>query len=334
MCDILFHIQKISRFERLCYDKDYCYSETKAMKHYQLISFSFALCIIAGMTLDAWAHVHGATDNTFFTPWHAILYSGLFGSVAWYGYLTQRQIAPQAAHRLGLGMGPLVALFGMADLLWHSWFGFEANIQAQLSPPHIALAVILALLVSIPSRQHNQQGYLTWLGAIAGSMAAVVILTLLMFVSPITAVYAELYSGDTVVGLGVSGFLIFVSTWLIVFQWMRRHNAPFGAFTVASGVLGVSQAISKGEWRFVALLIFVGLIAELVGRKTGPTSRVATMLWPGSFALGYFLLLKYTSTLAWGPSVWGGVVVMAVAIGFGIATFAEPTTQLTREERI
>jgi hypothetical protein len=37
------------------------------MKHYHGISFGFALCIIAGMTLDAWAHVHGATDNTFFT---------------------------------------------------------------------------------------------------------------------------------------------------------------------------------------------------------------------------------------------------------------------------
>jgi hypothetical protein len=304
------------------------------MKHYHGISFGFALCIIAGMTLDAWAHVHGATDNTFFTPWHAILYTGLFGSVAWYGYLTYRQVAPLAAHRLGLSMGPLVALFGLADLLWHSWFGFEQDLQAQLSPPHIALAVVLALLVSIPSRQRNSHGQLTWWGALAGSMAAVVILTLLMFVSPITAVYAELYSGDTVVGLGVTGFLLFVSTWLIVFQWMRRHDAPFGAFTVASGLLGVSQAISKGEWRFVALLLLVGVMTEWIGRKTGQASRVATMVWPGSFALGYFLLLKYTSTLAWGPSVWGGVVVMAVAIGFGMATFSEQTTPLTSEERI
>ena len=167
------------------------------MKHYHAISFGLALCIIAGMTLDAWAHVHGATDNTFFTPWHAILYTGLFGSVAWYGYLTYRQVAPLAAHRLGLSMGPLVALFGAADLIWHSVFGFEQDLQAQLSPPHIALAAVLAILVSIPSRQRNAHGQLTWLGAIAGSMAAVVMLTLLMFVSPLTAVYAELYSGDT-----------------------------------------------------------------------------------------------------------------------------------------
>lgn len=304
------------------------------MKHYHGISFGLALCIVAGMTLDAWAHVHGATDNTFFTPWHAILYTGLFGSVAWYGYLAYRRVAPLAAHRLGLSMGPLVALFGAADLVWHSVFGFEQDLQAQLSPPHIALAVVLAMLVSIPSRQRNIHGHLTWLGAIAGSMAAVVILTLLMFVSPLTAVYAELYSGDTVIGLGVSGFLLFISTWLIVFQWMRRHDAPFGAFTVASGILGVSQAISKGEWRFAALLLVIGLWAEWVSRKTGQASRIPALVWPASFALGYFLLLKYTSNLAWGPSVWGGVVVMAVAIGFGMATFAEQSVQMTYEERI
>ena len=303
------------------------------IKHYHVISFGLALCIITGMTLDAWAHVHGATDNTFFTPWHAILYTGLFGSVAWYGYLTYRRVEPLAAHRLGLSMGPLVALFGAADLIWHSMFGFERDLQAQLSPPHIALATVLAILVSVPSRQRNPHGHLTWLGAIAGSLAAVVTLTLLMFVSPLTAVYAELYSGDTVIGLGVSGFLLFITTWLIVFQWMRRTNAPYGAFTVASGMLGISQAISKGEWRFAALLITVGFWAEWVSRKTSQASRIPALVWPGSFALGYFLVLKYTSTLAWGPSVWGGVVVMAVAIGFGVATFGEQIVQITHEEQ-
>src|SRR5262245_5576109 len=31
---------------------------------------------IFGMFLDGWAHNHGRVDNTFFTPWHAVLYSG------------------------------------------------------------------------------------------------------------------------------------------------------------------------------------------------------------------------------------------------------------------
>src|SRR5258708_17223143 len=29
-----------------------------------------------GLYLDGWAHVHGHVDQSFFTPWHAVLYSG------------------------------------------------------------------------------------------------------------------------------------------------------------------------------------------------------------------------------------------------------------------
>src|SRR5438128_2736404 len=33
--------------------------------------------LVAGFYLDLWAHAHGRSDNTFFTPWHAVLYSML-----------------------------------------------------------------------------------------------------------------------------------------------------------------------------------------------------------------------------------------------------------------
>src|SRR5579863_6216254 len=31
---------------------------------------------LGGLFIDGWAHNHGFVDKTFFTPWHAILYSG------------------------------------------------------------------------------------------------------------------------------------------------------------------------------------------------------------------------------------------------------------------
>ena len=33
--------------------------------------------LIGGVYLDGWAHNHGKVDSSFFTPWHAVLYSGL-----------------------------------------------------------------------------------------------------------------------------------------------------------------------------------------------------------------------------------------------------------------
>lgn len=44
---------------------------------------------VGGVFVDGWAHAHGKVDQSFFTPWHAILYTGFFvnavffAGVAW-----------------------------------------------------------------------------------------------------------------------------------------------------------------------------------------------------------------------------------------------------------
>jgi hypothetical protein len=35
-----------------------------------------------GASLDLWAHVHRPELETFFTPWHAVLYAGFFAMAA------------------------------------------------------------------------------------------------------------------------------------------------------------------------------------------------------------------------------------------------------------
>src|SRR5260221_7991994 len=57
-------------------------SRTKALEGYPAgsLTFDWTLAILAallagGLYLDGWAHSHGRVDNSFFTPWHAVLYS-------------------------------------------------------------------------------------------------------------------------------------------------------------------------------------------------------------------------------------------------------------------
>src|SRR5713101_8782213 len=40
----------------------------------------FICWFLGGLFLDGWAHNHGLVDKTFFTPWHAVLYSGYFAN--------------------------------------------------------------------------------------------------------------------------------------------------------------------------------------------------------------------------------------------------------------
>lgn len=303
------------------------------MKHINGISFIFSGMIIAGMTLDGWAHAHGATDDTFFTPWHAVLYAGLIGSTVWYGWLLRRQQAPLRAHRLGFALLPIVVVCGIADFLWHTVFGIEIDISAQLSPPHIVLACVIATLVSLPSAQRHSNGDLTLWGAVSGGLAATMMLTLTQFMSPISAVYAEIYSGDTAIGLGVTGFLLFASVWMLVLLWMRRNHAPRGSFMIASLLLGVTQALISDDWRFVPLLVLSALICEYQFPTQYVPHRRPLYGWAITFSLGYFGLLNYWYTLAWKPSVWGGVVVMVIGLAYALSALQpERTAQLPRGE--
>src|SRR5215470_9421583 len=83
--------------------------------------------LVIGMYVDAWAH-HHLSIETFFTPWHALLYSGaaanfVFLSVAW---LNRRRSLP-AGYELSIAGSILFGIGGFADLIWHAIFGIERD---------------------------------------------------------------------------------------------------------------------------------------------------------------------------------------------------------------
>jgi hypothetical protein len=115
--------------------------------------------ILGGAYLDAWAHTHFPELETFFTPWHAVLYSGLLAATVVLGAtaLRGRPARPWGeALPPGYGLSALgVVLFavgGASDLLWHEVFGIEADVEALLSPTHLVLAVGTTLIGTGPLR--------------------------------------------------------------------------------------------------------------------------------------------------------------------------------------
>ena len=108
-----------------------------------------------GVYLDGWAHAHLDLQDNFFTPWHAVLYSGvtaaalLLGAVIvanhGRGYAWPQAVpAGQGLTLLGLG---LFGLGGFLDMLWHIRFGVESNIEALVSPTHLLLVVSNTLVI-------------------------------------------------------------------------------------------------------------------------------------------------------------------------------------------
>ena len=162
--------------------------------------------LVGGFYLDLWAHAHGRTDNTFFTPWHAVLYSmlaavGAFLSVTawrrWHRGAPWWESLP-AGYGLSLVGVALFALGGGADLIWHVLFGVEFSVDALLSPTHLVLACAGVLIVTGSLRsawRDPARGTRQWPARIPAVLSLGLVLSIFtgftQFVHPLVDPWAE-----------------------------------------------------------------------------------------------------------------------------------------------
>jgi Tol biopolymer transport system component len=119
-----------------------------------------SMWLIGGFYVDLWAHRHGRVDDTFLTPWHALLYAGAATFGLTLGVIFARNVRRGVPLRRALPRPYLVSLLGALafvvtggfDLLWHSLVGFEVDVEALLSPAHLALAASGMLMLGGPVR--------------------------------------------------------------------------------------------------------------------------------------------------------------------------------------
>ncbi len=121
--------------------------------------------LMGGVIQDGWAHAHGMVDQSFLTPWHAILYSmmvvngivlGAFAIRNRVGGYPVRRALPYG-YMLALIGVVLFALAGVFDLWWHTLFGIETSIIGLISPSHLVLALSGMLVFSGPIRSIARQ---------------------------------------------------------------------------------------------------------------------------------------------------------------------------------
>jgi hypothetical protein len=170
-------------------------------------TLALSLWYFGGLVLDGWAHTHGVVEEAFFTPWHAIFYSGFTafaGFIVW--TLWRLADAPISFTPAGMktflsgmpkGYGPAVTgmvLFGIAgfgDMIWHALFGIEGGLDILLSTTHLMLAAGMAIAVMAPfwaSWHHPHEDEDTF----SGQLPAVISLGIMMSVMTFFTKYAHL----------------------------------------------------------------------------------------------------------------------------------------------
>ena len=291
----------------------------------------------AGLYLDGWAHTHVPEMETFFTPWHAVLYSG-FVVHACSLVTTELYRQPQrgairgrvpAGYGLGLIGAMLFAVGGLVDMLWHSLLGIEVDIEALLSPPHLLLLTAGTLMIATPLRaagfrRDEPVGSLRWLPAILSMFAATAAAAFFLeYLSPLLDAPVASDHGSAP-ALGVGEYLL--TTMLLVvpvlFAWARLGRVPPGmiiavglAVTVPVGVFNDFEYLAGQLWA-LAGAVFADVLLHVVGTRQPRLIpvlagvAVPALVWPL-----HLLGVEITVGIAWTVELWGGVIVLCGLAG-------------------
>lgn len=323
----------------------------------QAVGVFFALWMVIGLFLDGWAHDNNKPE-TFFTPWHGVLYSGFLAAAAAALVVAWRSRRPGVAwwaslprgHSLTLGALVVFAAGAFGDLVWHETLGFEVALEALLSPTHLVLLVAGLVALSAPLRaawmsSDDAPRSLREFAPTVLSLALLVALVgfFLLYLSPfvndaagarfdrVAAVphdHPSTEVGELQQILGVASIL--VTTVLLVVPihlLLRRWHPPLGTFTLLVGVV-VALFVGLDEFSQAGLLpagLIAGGAADVVVRRGWPA--LAGVAATVAMWLSYFGLYQLTvGTVAWSAELWAGTVTLAglVAAAIGLLTARLP----------
>lgn len=327
----------------------------------QLVAALFGLWMVVGLFLDGWAHDNQKPES-FFTPWHGVLYSGFAAAAAFALHRavrgrqpgrSWRQTMPRG-HGLSVAALAVFALGAAGDLVWHELLGVEVGLEALLSPTHLLLMASGIVALSAPVRA-------AWLEpdvaptfgkflpvALSTALLTALVAFFLSFFSPFSnnagGTAFDRFQGqqhthpsnsvaELQQTLGVSSILLMsvVLASAVAFL-LRRWRPPLGTFTILFGVLVLLFA---GTDEFAQPLVLVaglagGITADVMTRRAAPAAAVCgaavAVLWLGYFA-AYAL---HEGSVAWSAELWAGTVflgaLLATAIGVLVTSLPTPAS--------
>lgn len=317
----------------------------------------FSLWMVVGLFLDGWAHDNNRPES-FFTPWHAVLYSGFTAAAAYALHMAWRSRSDGPLHAtLPQGHGlTLVALglFGVgaaADLVWHEIFGIEVAVEALLSPTHLLLLTSGMIALSAPVRAAwGSREEPTTLRSFLPPVLSVALLTalvgfFLLYLSPFVNDAAgqgflrvaeaphdhpssdpeELTQLLGIASILVTTFLLAVPTHLL----LRRWAPPRGSFTVLYSVV-VMLFIGLDEFRQLPLVlagIGAGAVADAVSRRfpVGSAAAGTAALW-----ILYFAIYEVAEGgVAWAAELWVGTVFLSALLAGAVGLVAHPPSSVS-----
>ncbi len=315
---------------------------------------------VVGLFLDGWAHHHIPELESFFTPWHAVFYTG-FLAVA--GFLMATLVRNHAKgypwrHAMPPGyelsvLGVLIFMAGgLGDMVWHEIFGIESGVEALLSPTHLLLAVGMTLIINAPFRagwrrltdRHDPAP--SWVALLPQLLSLTFLWSgwsfFTQFAHPLVDTWAAAgYHPPSSRGvaflrtsLGITSFLLQTGLMMgLVLCTIRRWTLPLGSLTLVFGLNATFMSFMEDQYHLIPAAALAGLGADLLIRWLKPSIERAASLRLFAFAVPlmyytlYYVVLIGTRGLQWSVHVWTGSIVLSGIVGLLLSYLLIPPLQ-------
>jgi hypothetical protein len=301
-----------------------------------LVTLLLALWTLVGLLVDAYFHSTDPGLESFWTPWHALFYSGFTATAAWLGWMALKRNdgtgnwltwAPAGYSAALVGVA-VFAAGGIGDAIWHTIFGVESSIDALLSPTHLLLFVGLLAILSAPLRAAWLTSTDTADGPAPSFGSFIVPLASLVFTATLVAFMLSYAWAPSELWLAripfnpnetlLSAFLVsaVIITTLVMFVPLLvlrlRWRPPFGAGTFFLTFLTVAIAVGFDQDTLgVPAALIAGLTFDLLV-KVGAPPRLITAVPPLVMWTALFAVVAATDDgLNTAPEVWGGAIVLS-----------------------
>lgn len=323
-----------------------------------LVTELLGLWLLLAVFLDGWAHLNVPGLETFFTPWHAALYSGMVAAAAWTAVVIWRnrtpgQPLPRAVPPGYRGTVVGVILFAAAgglDLLWHETLGLEVSLDALVSPTHLLLGFSLFLILGTAVRSARAAGSAGSVQWTAAAMFAVVLMTGLgafffvyasAFVRPgPTALFTPVPVGtpgriqaEMPVVVSLVSYLLTTALIIVPFLFTlaaarRPLRGTVTMLVVAAAWLPVLMvgvrptAIAGAAGATLAAVVVDVLLTRVPDGWFGPRLPALTAGIAALLWTGQLVAYAVTDGIRWPVSLWLGAVVLSAAVAAGLAVVA------------
>lgn len=312
-------------------------------ENFIFISSILNLWLIAGLYIDGWSHEHGKPLTSFFTPWHAIFYAGFFAVSIhlFYQTLINFRHTKKLKFVYPSYFGPAISgviifgLGGLGDVAWHGFYGFEKQIDAILSPTHLALYIGMFLIFSANLMSLLNQTFRNFFKYKVSLILSMTIIFsfftfLTQFANPLISPFAfsshrtgVFYYGQTI-GL-VSLFLhtIFFMAPLILV--LMHKKLPIGTLTIMFTLNALGMTAIHDHFDFIISSVLAGVIGDLILYYLKPSFNNSvrlqffSFLIPAVYSGSYFLIGFLARGIWWSGYLWMGAILLVGFFGWVIA---------------